>query len=51
MKFDPKKESFDNCIIINYEEDDSSSIDELLWIYQGQVNKIGHPHGFGEKNF
>ena len=51
MKFDPKKESFDNCIIINYEEDDSSSIDKLLWIYQGQVNKVGLPHGFGEKIF
>jgi hypothetical protein len=51
MKFDPKKESFDNCIIINYEEDDSSSIDKLLWIYQGQVNKVGLPHGLGEKIF
>ena len=51
MKFDPKKESFDNCIIINYEGDDSSSIDKLLWIYQGQVIKTGLSHGFGEKNF
>ena len=51
MKFDPKTESFDNCIIINYEEDDSSSIDKMLWIYKGQVNKIGLPHGLGEKIF
>ena len=49
MKFDPQKESFDNCIIINYEEDDSSSLDKMLWIYSGQVNKIGLPHGLGEK--
>ena len=51
MKFDPQKESFDNCIIINYEEDDSSSLDKMLWIYSGQVNKIGLPHGLGEKIF
>ena len=51
MKFDPQKESFDNCIIINYEEDDSSSLDKMLWIYSGQVNKIGLPHGLGEKTF
>ena len=51
MKFDPKTESFDNCIIINYEEDDSSSIEKMLWIYKGQVNKIGLPHGLGEKIF
>ena len=25
MKFDPKKESFDNCIIIFYEEENSSN--------------------------
>ena len=50
MKFDPKKESFDNCIIIHYEEDDdTSSIDKMIWIYKGQVNKQGDPHGFGEK--
>ena len=49
MKFDPKKESFDNCVIIYYEDDDSSSLDKMLWIYKGQVNKIGEPHGFGEK--
>jgi len=51
MKFDPQKESFDNCIIINYEEDDSSSLDKMIWIYSGQVNKIGLPHGLGEKIF
>ena len=51
MKFDPQKESFDNCILINYEEDDSSSLDKMLWIYSGQVNKIGLPHGLGEKIF
>ena len=51
MKFDPKKESFDDCIIIHYEEEenDSSSIDKMVWIYKGQVNKQGNPHGFGEK--
>ena len=49
MKFDPKKESFDNCVIIYYEDDDSSSLDKMLWIYKGQVNKTGEPHGFGEK--
>ena len=49
MKFDPKKESFDNCIIIFYDNDDSSSINNVLWIYKGQVNKAGLPHGFGEK--
>ena len=51
MKFDPKKESFDNCKIIHYEDDDSSSIDNILWIYKGQVNKQGNPHGFGEKYY
>ena len=51
MKFDPKKDSFDNCIIINYEEDDSSSIEKMLWVYKGQVNKMGLPHGLGEKIF
>ena len=49
MKFEPKKDSFDNCIIIHYEEDDSSSIDKMIWIYKGQVNSQGDPHGFGEK--
>ena len=49
MKFIPQKESFDNCLIIFYEDDDSSSIDNMLWIYQGQVNRKGDPHGFGEK--
>ena len=51
MKFDPKNESFDNCIIITYEEDNSSSIEKMLWIYKGQVNQVGSPHGFGEKIF
>ena len=51
MEFHPKKESFDNCIIITYEEDDSSSIEKMLWIYKGQVNQVGLPHGFGEKTF
>ena len=51
MKFVRKKESFDNCIIITYEEDDSSSIEKMLWIYKGQVNQEGLPHGFGEKIF
>ena len=49
MKFDPKKESFDNCIIIFYEEDNSSSLENMIWIFKGQVNKKGEPHGFGEK--
>ena len=49
MKFTPQKESFDDCIIINYENDDSSSLENVLWIYKGQVNKQGLPHGFGEK--
>jgi hypothetical protein len=49
MKFIPIKESFDNCIIIFYEDDDSSSLDNMLWIFKGQVNKRGEPHGFGEK--
>ena len=51
MVFDPKKDSFDNCIIISYEEDDSSSLDKILWVYKGQVNKVGMPHGYGEKIF
>ena len=51
LKFDPQKESFDNCIIINYEENDTSSLDKMLWIYKGQVNKVGLPHGLGEKLF
>ena len=45
MKFIPQKESFDNCIIIFYEDDDSSSLDNMLWIFKGQVNKKGEPHG------
>jgi hypothetical protein len=49
MKFDPQKESFNDCIIITYENDDSSSLENILWIYKGQVNKQGLPHGFGEK--
>ena len=51
MTFDPKKDSFDNCIIISYEEDDSSSLDKIIWVYKGQVNKVGMPHGYGEKIF
>ena len=51
MVFDPKKDSFDNCIIISYEEDDSSSLEKILWVYKGQVNKGGMPHGYGEKIF
>ena len=49
MKYNPQKDSFDNCIIIFYNNNDSSSIDNVLWIYKGQVNKSGLPHGFGEK--
>jgi len=49
MKFEPKKDSFDNCIIIHYEEDDSPSIDKMIWIYKGQVNSQLDPHGLGEK--
>ena len=51
MEFDPKKDSFDNCIIISYEEDDSSSLEKIIWVYKGQVNKVGMPHGYGEKIF
>ena len=49
MKFSNPKESFDNCVIINYLDNNSSSIDNMVWIYKGQVNKSGEPHGFGEK--
>jgi hypothetical protein len=51
MNYNNPKESFDNCIVINYSDNDSSSIDNLLWVYKGQVNKFGEPHGFGEKFF
>ena len=51
MKFIPQKESFDNSIKIFYEDDDTSSIDNMLWVYLGQVNRRGDPHGFGEKIF
>ena len=51
MIFEPKKDSFDNCIIISYEEEDSSSLEKIQWLYKGQVNKVGFPHGFGEKIF
>ena len=51
MIFVPKKDSFDNCIIISYEEEDSSSLEKIQWLYKGQVNKVGLPHGFGEKIF
>jgi hypothetical protein len=49
MKFVNTKESFDNCIVINYSENNSSSLDNMLWVYKGQVNRAGEPHGFGEK--
>ena len=49
MKFNNPKECFDNCIVINYSENNSSSLDNMLWVYKGQVNKKGEPHGFGEK--
>ena len=39
---------YDNCIIINYKNDDSSSLDNILWIYKGQVNENNEPYGFGE---
>ena len=29
----------------------SSSIEKILWVYKGQVNKMGLPHGLGEKIF
>ena len=49
MKFVNPKESFNNCIVIKYSENNSSSLDNMLWIYKGQVNRAGEPHGFGEK--
>lgn len=49
MKFNNPKESFDNCIVINYSDNNSSSLDNMQWVYKGQVNKKGEPHGFGEK--
>lgn len=49
MKYNNPKECFDNCIIINYSENNSSSLDNMLWVYKGQANKKGEPHGFGEK--
>ena len=39
---------YDNCIIINYKEDDTSSLDNFLWIYKGQVNENSEPYGYGE---
>ena len=51
MKFNNSKESFDNCIIINYSENNPTSIDNMKWIYKGQSNKLGELHGFGEKPF
>ena len=51
MTFNNPKESFDNCIIINYSDNNPSSIDNFIWIYRGQSNKSGEPHGFGEKLF
>ena len=49
MKYNNPKECFDNCIVIKYSENKSSSLDNMLWVYKGQVNKKGEPHGFGEK--
>ena len=49
MKFEDPKESFDNCTIINYSDYQETSIDNFLWVYKGQSNKSGMPHGFGEK--
>ena len=49
MTFFNPKESFDNCIVINYADNNSSSLDNMLWVYKGQVNMTGKPHGFGEK--
>ena len=51
MTFNKPKECFDNCIIINYSENESHSIDNMQWVYKGQVSKLGQPHGFGEKLF
>jgi hypothetical protein len=51
MKFNNSKESFDNCIIISYSENNPTSINNMIWIYKGQSNKSGEPHGFGEKLF
>ena len=51
MTFSNPKETFDNCIIINYSENNPSSIDNMIWVYKGQSNKSGEPHGFGEKLF
>lgn len=39
---------YDNSIIINYKNDNSSSLDNLLWIYKGQVNENNEQHGYGE---
>lgn len=49
MKFEEPKESFDNCTIINYSDYKETSIENMLWVYKGQANKSGMPHGFGEK--
>ena len=51
MKYNNPKECFDNCIIVNYSDNNPSSPDNMIWIYKGQVNKEGQPHGFGEKIF
>ena len=51
MRFSNPKESFDNCIIINYSDNNPSTLDNMVWVYKGQSNKSGEPHGFGEKHF
>ena len=49
MTYNNPKESFDNCTIINYSESNSTTLDNMLWVYKGQANQFGEPHGFGEK--
>ena len=39
MTLNKPKECFDNCIIINYSENDSHSLDNLLWVYKGQIGR------------
>ena len=51
MAFNNPKECFDNCTIINYSDNSTHSMDNMLWVYKGQANKYGQPHGFGEKLF
>jgi len=49
MIIENKLEGFNNSILIKYSNDDPSTLDNMLWIYKGQVNEEGVPHGFGEK--